>query len=60
LTTLGLGWPWARVRSLRFTCRHLRLEGSFDLSAVRQRARGATAVGEGLAGLVDAGLEMGW
>jgi uncharacterized membrane protein YjgN (DUF898 family) len=60
LATLGLAWPWARVRSLRFTCRNLRLTGAFDLSGVRQEPRGATAVGEGLAGLVDAGFEMSW
>jgi uncharacterized membrane protein YjgN (DUF898 family) len=58
--TFGLGLPWARVRSIRFMCRHLRLVGPFDVSGIRQDPRAATTVGEGLAGLVDASFEMGW
>ncbi|MBI2526641.1 MAG: DUF898 family protein [Candidatus Rokubacteria bacterium] len=53
--TLGLGWPWAKVRTIRFAFRYLTLEGPLDLTAIQQDARAASATGEGLAGLLDAG-----
>ena len=31
LVTLGLGWPWAQVRSARFAARYLTLVGPLDL-----------------------------
>lgn len=58
--TLGFGWPWVRVRNLRFTFRTLRLRGLLEPSAIRQESRGAAASGEGLAGLVGTGIELGW
>ena len=58
--TLGLGWPWAQVRSARFTARNLTLVGPLDLESIQQDARAASATGEGLAGLLDAGgLDLG-
>jgi uncharacterized membrane protein YjgN (DUF898 family) len=58
--TLGLGWPWAQVRSARFTARYLTLVGPLDLENIQQDARAASATGEGLAGLLDAGgLDLG-
>ncbi len=59
LGTLGLGWPWARVRTLRFVFLNLRLRGVLDTSAIRQESRAAAASGEGLAGLVGTGFELG-
>lgn len=58
--TLGLGWPWAQVRSAHFTARNLTLVGPLDLENIQQDARAASATGEGLAGLLDAGgLDLG-
>jgi uncharacterized membrane protein YjgN (DUF898 family) len=58
--TLGLAWPWAQVRSARFTARNLTLVGPLDLESIQQDARAASATGEGLAGLLDAGgLDLG-
>jgi len=53
LLTLGLAWPWTMVRNANFLLNHLTLEGALDLSAVRQDAQAATAVGEGLDSLLD-------
>jgi uncharacterized membrane protein YjgN (DUF898 family) len=58
--TLGLGWPWAHVRSARFMARNLTLVGPLALENIQQDAQAASAVGEGLAGLLDAGgLDLG-
>jgi uncharacterized membrane protein YjgN (DUF898 family) len=58
--TLGLGWSWAQVRSARFVARNLSLVGDLDLESIQQDARAASATGEGLAGLLDAGgLDLG-
>jgi uncharacterized membrane protein YjgN (DUF898 family) len=60
ILTLGLGWPWAQVRSARFAARNLSLVGPLDLESIQQDARAASATGEGLAGLLDAGgLDLG-
>jgi uncharacterized membrane protein YjgN (DUF898 family) len=57
--TLGLGWPWATVRTMRFWCRNLSLEGAVDLAAIQQEAQPASATGEGLLGLLEADLDIG-
>lgn len=60
LGTLGLGWPWAKVRSARFLARNLTLVGPLELESIQQDAQAASATGEGLAGLLDAGgLDLG-
>jgi uncharacterized membrane protein YjgN (DUF898 family) len=60
IVTLGLGWPWAQVRSARFLARNLSLVGALDLDTIQQDARAASATGEGLAGLLDVGtLDLG-
>jgi uncharacterized membrane protein YjgN (DUF898 family) len=59
LLTLGFGWPWAVVRSIRFTFRYLSLEGPLDEASIQQEAQAASATGEGLAGLLDAGFDLG-
>jgi uncharacterized membrane protein YjgN (DUF898 family) len=60
LGTLGLGWPWAKVRSARFLARNLTLVGPLELERIEQDAQAASATGEGLAGLLDAGgLDLG-
>ena len=60
LGTLGLGWPWAKVRTARFLARNLTLVGPLELESIQQDAQAASATGEGLAGLLDAGgLDLG-
>jgi uncharacterized membrane protein YjgN (DUF898 family) len=60
LGTLGLAWPWAKVRSARFLARNLTLVGPLALESIQQDAQAASATGEGLAGLLDAGgLDLG-
>ena len=56
---LGLGWPWVSARGIRFTFTYLTLEGSLDLASIQQEAQTASATGEGLAGLLDAGFDLG-
>lgn len=51
-------WPWIVVRNVRFALAYLTLEGSLDLAAIHQEAQAASATGEGLAGLLDAGLDL--
>jgi uncharacterized membrane protein YjgN (DUF898 family) len=57
--TVGIAWPWVRVRNIRFTLRYLALEGALDLERIRQEAQAATATGEGLAGFLDTGFDLG-
>lgn len=57
--TLGLGWPWVRVRNIRFAFRYLWLEGPLDLERIQQQAQLASATGEGLAGFLDTGFDLG-
>jgi uncharacterized membrane protein YjgN (DUF898 family) len=56
--TLGLGRPWVLVRTIRFTLAYLSLEGSLDFAAVEQEAQAASATGEALAGMMDAGFDL--
>jgi uncharacterized membrane protein YjgN (DUF898 family) len=57
--SLGLLWPWTVVRTLRFNLRNTSLHGALDLETIQQDARAASAMGEGLAGLLDADFGMG-
>ncbi len=59
VSTLGLGWPWVRVRNIRFAYRYLTLEGPLDLERIQQEAQFASATGEGLAGFLDTGFDLG-
>ncbi|HSB69687.1 MAG TPA: DUF898 family protein [Candidatus Methylomirabilis sp.] len=59
LFTLGLAWPWAAVRNVRFAFKYLSLEGPFDEGRIRQEAQAASTTGEGLAGILDAGFDLG-
>jgi uncharacterized membrane protein YjgN (DUF898 family) len=59
LGTLGLAWPWVRVRNIRFTFRYLALDGEVDLERIQQQAQFASATGEGLAGFLDTGFDLG-
>lgn len=59
VATLGLAWPWVRVRNLRFVYRYLELVGPLDLEQIRQQAQYASATGEGLAGFLDTGFDLG-
>ena len=54
VVSLGTLWPWTVVRGLRFAMRYTFLVGPLDVGDVHQDARAASAMGEGLAGLLDA------
>lgn len=57
--SLGLAWPWVRIRNLRATFAHLTLQGGPDLA--RLYAQGQLqqdARGDELVGLL--GLDLGW
>jgi uncharacterized membrane protein YjgN (DUF898 family) len=57
--TLGLAWSWVRVRNIRFAFRYLTLEGPVELERIEQQAQFASATGEGLAGFLDTGFDLG-
>jgi uncharacterized membrane protein YjgN (DUF898 family) len=57
--TLGVAWPWVRARNIRFAFRYLTLEGAVDLERIQQQAQIASATGEGLAGFLDTGFDLG-
>jgi uncharacterized membrane protein YjgN (DUF898 family) len=59
VATLGLAWPWVRVRNIRFAFRYLEVKGPLDLERIRQQAQVASATGEGLAGFLDTGFDLG-
>jgi uncharacterized membrane protein YjgN (DUF898 family) len=59
VVTLGLGWPWISARGIRFTFTYLTLDGPLDLASIQQEAQTASATGEGLASLLDAGFDLG-
>jgi uncharacterized membrane protein YjgN (DUF898 family) len=59
VATLGLAWPWVRVRNIRFAFRYLDLRGPLDIERIRQQAQYASATGEGLAGFLDTGFDLG-
>jgi len=59
LSTLGLAWPWVQVRNIRFAYRYLSLDGPLELERIQQQAQFASATGEGLAGFLDTGFDLG-
>ncbi len=59
IVTLGLAWPWVAIRTIRFSLRYLTLKGSLELAAIEQEAQAASATGEGLSGIMDAGFDLG-
>ena len=59
ILTLGLAWSWVMVRKIRFTFAYLTLDGLVDPAMIRQDAQDATAIGDILAGFMDAGLDLG-
>jgi uncharacterized membrane protein YjgN (DUF898 family) len=56
ICTLGLAYPWAVARSVRFQLDCLSCYGTADLDTVFQQAAEATATGEGMVELLDAGI----
>jgi uncharacterized membrane protein YjgN (DUF898 family) len=60
IVTLGLAWSWVVVRSIRFTFSYLTLEGEMDLAKIRQEAQTASATGDVLADVMDAGFDLGY
>ncbi|WAC11796.1 YjgN family protein [Dyadobacter pollutisoli] len=57
LFTLGLGTPWAIVRTLNFVFSNIVIEGALDVNAIRQTEESyKDATGEDLADMIDIGL----
>jgi uncharacterized membrane protein YjgN (DUF898 family) len=59
VSTLGLAWPWIQVRNIRFAFRYLSVDGPLELERIQQQAQFASATGEGLAGFLDTGFDLG-
>ncbi len=59
LFSLGLAWPWVRIRTMDYDLKHLRLNGLLDLAAIQQEASDASAAGDEVAGFVDVGFDLG-
>ena len=57
--SLGLAWPWARVRNIQYTYQQHSLYGPFDLQGIFQNPTDASATGDEAAGLFDAGFDLG-
>jgi len=57
--TLGVAWSWVVIRNIRFAFTYLTLEGMVDPAMIRQEAQAASATGDALAGLMDAGFDLG-
>ncbi len=55
LFTLGMGLPFAQLRTFRYFCQRLSAEGQVDFDAIRQSAERRPGVGEGLADAFDGG-----
>jgi uncharacterized membrane protein YjgN (DUF898 family) len=56
--TLGLAWPWVRVRNIHFAFRYLALVGPLDLARIQQQAQQVGTIGEGLSGFFDSGFDL--
>ena len=59
LFTLGLGIPFATVRSRKFLADHLHVTGNMQLSQVVQEAQKSSALGEGAADGFDMDIDIG-
>lgn len=55
----GVGWPWVKLRSIRFALAYLTISGPLDLAQVQQDAQAASSVGDALAGFFDIGFDFG-
>ncbi|MCR6631548.1 MAG: YjgN family protein [Magnetospirillum sp.] len=53
LLSLGVLRPWAALRTFRYVCTHLRVDGEPDWERIRQSAAPAPRSGEGLAAVFD-------
>ena len=57
--SLGLAWPWARVRNIRYTYQQHALHGAFNLEGIIQSPTDASATGDEVAGFFDVGFDVG-
>ena len=55
----GVGWPWVKIRGVRFALAYLTISGSLDFAQVQQDAQAASSVGDALAGFFDVGFDFG-
>jgi uncharacterized membrane protein YjgN (DUF898 family) len=59
IVTLGFAWPWTVVRKMHFLTTYLSVEGPLKFSTIQQEAHGSSAMSEGLAGILDADVDIG-
>jgi len=57
--TLGLAWPWATIRNIKFITDQLALVGIDNFDEIVQAYDGAPPIGEGLDGFLDTGFDLG-
>jgi uncharacterized membrane protein YjgN (DUF898 family) len=57
--TLGIGLPWARLRTVRLHCRTTTVENFTGFEPVRQRTMAATATGESIGSLLEVDSDVG-
>jgi uncharacterized membrane protein YjgN (DUF898 family) len=51
--TLGIAYPWAKARIVRYYCERLHVTGIESLDTIRQQARPGGTMGEGMADMLD-------
>lgn len=56
--SVGLAWPWARVRRLRYIASHLNICGNLDWATISQSLEAPVEYGEGLFSFFD--LDLGF
>lgn len=56
--TLGLAWPWARARRLRYIASYLTIRGNLDWASISQSPEAPVEYGEGLFSVLD--LDLGF
>ena len=57
--SLGLAWPWARVRNLHYTFQQHALHGPFTVEGIVHSPVNASATGDEIAGWFDVGFDLG-
>ncbi len=57
--SLGLAWPWARVRNIQYTYQRHSLNGPLDLQGILQHSTEASATGDEVAGFFEVGVDLG-
>jgi len=57
--SLGLAWPWARVRNIQYAYQQNTLHGPLNLEGIVHSPVNASATGDEMAGWFDVGFDVG-